>query len=219
MTTSWNLQQQTLILSQSWRPDSHPGWRQGRAHCRREAPGEETSCPSQHLGSWLPLPSVHLGGPFSAGLFPVGAPSQPVASGLLCPSRPQFPLSGPVSGEPGAGALPSTWEPVQSLHGPFLPQWTGCRGRVLSVPRGGRLRWEGTARPLPGLRAGLGPWSLVGPLGDSTSSLLSRASAVGLLAVGPGACAHQPCWVLEAVGQSSVLRGGLGALAPHFSPL
>ena len=165
MTTSWNLQQQILIFSQSWRPDSHPWWRQGRAHCRGEAPGEETSCPSQHLGSWPPHPSVHLGGPFSAGLCPVGALSRPVASGLLCPSRPQFPLSGPVSGEPGAGALPSTWEPVQSLHGPFLPRWTGCRRRVLIVTRG--------ARPLPGLRAGLGPWSLVGPLGDSTSSLLS----------------------------------------------
>ena len=39
---------------------------------------------------------------------------------------------------------------------------------------------------------------------------------MGLLAVGPGACAHQPCWVLEAAGQSSVLHGGLGSTRTSF---
>jgi len=68
-----------------------------------------------------------------------------------------FPLCGPVSGEYGAGALPSTLEPIQSLRGPFLPWWTRCRRRVLSIPRGGRLHWEGTTQPRA-LESGGAPW-------------------------------------------------------------
>ena len=76
-----------------------------------------------------------------------------------------FPLCGPVSGEHGAGLCPPPWSPSTHYTAPSFPGGLAAGGGSSAFQ--GEVGSTGRAPP------SLEPWSLVGPLGDSTSSLLN----------------------------------------------